>query len=127
MRRCASGVERDAKRRGSPFGLQCSAAPSDSHGGTGWSRRKTRFAGVSDLSDAAIDPDSGLGKSAHYHPRRRNAGQKLMLRARKNETGATTIEFAFGGVSLLILVVSLVQMSLAMWSYHTLAYAVREG
>jgi len=50
-----------------------------------------------------------------------------MLRARKNETGATTIEFAFGGVSLLILVVSLVQMSLAMWSYHTLAYAVREG
>ena len=30
-----------------------------------------------------------------------------MLRARKNETGATTIEFAFGGVSLLILVVSL--------------------
>ena len=50
-----------------------------------------------------------------------------MLRARKKETGSTTIEFALGGVSLLILVVSLVQMSLAMWSYHTLAYAVREG
>lgn len=50
-----------------------------------------------------------------------------MRRLKRSEEGVSTVEFALVGVALLLLIVSLVQISLAMWNYHTLAYAVREG
>jgi len=47
--------------------------------------------------------------------------------ARPNEKGGTLIEFTLVGVPLVLLLISLIEICLAMWSYHTLAYAVREG
>lgn len=37
------------------------------------------------------------------------------------------IEFTLVGIPLLLIFISLIEICLAMWSYHTLAYAVREG
>jgi Flp pilus assembly protein TadG len=50
-----------------------------------------------------------------------------MQRARQKEKGSTLIEFTLVGIPLLLIFISLIEMSIAMWSYHTLAYAVREG
>lgn len=43
------------------------------------------------------------------------------------EKGGSLVEFAFAGIPLLLIIVAIMKISLAMWSYHTLAYAVREG
>jgi Flp pilus assembly protein TadG len=50
-----------------------------------------------------------------------------MTQAANRERGSTLIEFTLAGIPILLIIMSIVQMSLAMWSYHTLAYAVREG
>jgi Flp pilus assembly protein TadG len=50
-----------------------------------------------------------------------------MRGADRKEKGSTLIEFTLVGIPLLLIFISLIEMSLAMWSYHTLAYAVREG
>jgi Flp pilus assembly protein TadG len=51
----------------------------------------------------------------------------LIRRAHRSEKGISILEFALVGIAVMLLMVSLVQMSLAMWNYHTLAYAVREA
>jgi Flp pilus assembly protein TadG len=48
-------------------------------------------------------------------------------RARGNENGNTLVEFTLVGIPLLLIFISLIEICIAMWSYHTLAYAVREG
>ena len=50
-----------------------------------------------------------------------------MRARRKSEAGKSFIEFALVGIPLVLLMVSLVEMCLAMWTYDTLAFAVREG
>ena len=42
----------------------------------------------------------------------------------RNRKGAVTIEFALVGVPLIFAIVSIVQMSQAMWTYFTQAYAI---
>jgi hypothetical protein len=37
------------------------------------------------------------------------------------------IEFVFAGIPLILIMVSIVEMALTMWTYETLAFAVREG
>src|SRR5436190_20757503 len=44
-----------------------------------------------------------------------------------NQRGSTLIEFTLAGIPLLFLVIFTIQLSLAMWNYHTLAYAVNQG
>jgi len=48
-------------------------------------------------------------------------------RARKEERGTSTIEFALAGIPLILIMVSIIEMALTMWTYETLAFAVREG
>jgi len=50
-----------------------------------------------------------------------------MRRAGRNEKGSALIEFTLVGIPLLLIFISLIEICIAMWSYHTLAYAVREG
>jgi Flp pilus assembly protein TadG len=37
------------------------------------------------------------------------------------------VEFALAGIPVIFVLFSTVQLGMAMWSYHTLAYAVRQG
>ncbi|MFL6352683.1 MAG: TadE/TadG family type IV pilus assembly protein [Bryobacteraceae bacterium] len=48
-------------------------------------------------------------------------------RTRRNEKGNALIEFTLVGIPLVLIFISLIEICIAMWSYHTLAYAVREG
>ncbi len=50
-----------------------------------------------------------------------------MRKTGRNEKGSTLIEFTLVGISLIFMFISLIEMCMTMWSYHTLAYAVREG
>lgn len=50
-----------------------------------------------------------------------------MKHSNHRERGSTFIEFIFAGVPLLLLMISIAQTSLAMWSYVTVAHAVRDG
>jgi len=49
-----------------------------------------------------------------------------MRRSKKQEAGATLIEFVLAGIPAVFLLVSIFQMSLAMWNYHTVASAARD-
>lgn len=51
----------------------------------------------------------------------------MIRRARRGERGSALIEFTLVGIPLVLLVITIIEMCLAMWSYHTLAFAVREG
>lgn len=48
-------------------------------------------------------------------------------RGRRREQGTAVLEFALAGIPLLLMIISIFELCLAMWSYHTLAFAVREG
>lgn len=50
-----------------------------------------------------------------------------MTRAKQREKGGVLIEFTFVGIPLMLAFMSLIEICIAMWSYHTLAYAVRKG
>lgn len=50
-----------------------------------------------------------------------------MASSRPGERGSAIIEFAFAGVTVIILLLVIFEMCLAMWSYHTLALAVKTG
>ena len=41
--------------------------------------------------------------------------------------GSTLLEFTFVGIPLIFVLISTVEMARGMWTYHTLAYAVKEG
>jgi Flp pilus assembly protein TadG len=45
---------------------------------------------------------------------------------RRQQKGSGIVEFAIAGVAGVTLITSIVQLGLAMWNYHTLAYAVHE-
>jgi Flp pilus assembly protein TadG len=51
----------------------------------------------------------------------------MARRTRRNEKGNTLVEFTLVGIPLVLIFISLIEICIAMWSYHTLAYAVREG
>ena len=41
--------------------------------------------------------------------------------------GSATIEFTLVGIPLLFILISIFEMARGMWTYHTLAYAMKEG
>ncbi len=46
---------------------------------------------------------------------------------RKHQKGSAILEFSLAGVPLLFIWISVIQMSIAMWSFHTLQYACKSG
>lgn len=50
-----------------------------------------------------------------------------MRAQRRREQGFSLIEFTLAGIPLMLLLISIIEMSLAMWNYHTLQFAVCEG
>lgn len=50
-----------------------------------------------------------------------------MKPARRRQRGASALEFALVGIPVIFFLISLFETARGMWTYHTLAYAVREG
>jgi Flp pilus assembly protein TadG len=51
---------------------------------------------------------------------------KRTISRRQHRRGSAIVEFAIAGIAGATLILSIVQLGLAMWNYHTLAYAVHE-
>lgn len=51
----------------------------------------------------------------------------MMTRRRRNRKGSTILEFVLVGIPMIFIFISIVEVARGMWTYHTLAYAVREG
>jgi Flp pilus assembly protein TadG len=49
------------------------------------------------------------------------------MMARRRQRGGAMIEFALTGIPLLFIMISIIQMAIGMWHYHTLQYAVKEA
>jgi Flp pilus assembly protein TadG len=49
------------------------------------------------------------------------------MRRRKSQRGSILIEFSLAGVATVTMLIATVQMSIGLWHYHTLAYAVHEA
>src|ERR1041385_4640042 len=49
------------------------------------------------------------------------------MRKNKRERGSNIVEFTLAGIQVIFLIYSTLQLSIGMWNYHTLAYAVNEG
>jgi len=49
------------------------------------------------------------------------------MRNHKRERGNSIVEFTLAGIPVIFLIYSTIQLSTAMWNYHTLAHAVNEG
>jgi hypothetical protein len=49
------------------------------------------------------------------------------MRHKLNRRGSALIEFTLVGIPLMFLLISVFEISRAMWLYHTLAYSVKEG
>jgi Flp pilus assembly protein TadG len=45
----------------------------------------------------------------------------------KNRKGVSIVEFSLAGIPALFVIISTIEMSLAMWQYHTLGYAMKEA
>jgi Flp pilus assembly protein TadG len=50
-----------------------------------------------------------------------------MMTQGRRQKGSTVMEFALIGIPMIIMLICLFEISRGMWTYHTLAYAVREG
>jgi hypothetical protein len=48
-------------------------------------------------------------------------------RRRRKEGGSAMVEFTMTGVPLLFIWISIVQMAMGMWNYHTLQYAIKQA
>jgi Flp pilus assembly protein TadG len=51
----------------------------------------------------------------------------ITMRTKNRERGSAITEFTLAGIPFLFLMIFTVQLALAMWNYHTLAYAVNQG
>src|SRR5262249_5487382 len=89
----------------------------------GW---ESGCAGFRDLYHSQHDPDSGAsGQAVHHYPDRHNEGD-LVMKKHSKRRGVAMVEFALAGIASATLLISTVQLSIAMWNYHTLAYATHE-
>ncbi len=50
-----------------------------------------------------------------------------MIRRNRRQSGSALIEFTLVGIPLMFVLISTFEMARGMWTYHTLAYAVREA
>jgi Flp pilus assembly protein TadG len=46
---------------------------------------------------------------------------------KRRQRGSAMIEFTLVGIPMIFVLISVFEISRAMWNYHTLAYAIREG
>jgi Flp pilus assembly protein TadG len=53
----------------------------------------------------------------------------MIANSRRNRTrrGSSILEFVLVGIPIIFVLISLFEISRGMWTYHTMAYAVREG
>ncbi len=49
------------------------------------------------------------------------------MQIRRRQKGSVIVEFSLAGIASLMMVILTLQLSIAMWNYHTLANAVRMG
>lgn len=49
------------------------------------------------------------------------------MNRRKRQSGSTIVEFTLTGIPMIFAWISLVQMCIGMWNYHTLQYALKMG
>src|SRR5579864_6313961 len=50
-----------------------------------------------------------------------------MKNRKRRQRGSAMIEFTLVGIPMIFMLVSVFEISRGMWTYHTLAYAVKEG
>ncbi len=50
-----------------------------------------------------------------------------MCTRKQRQRGSAMIEFTLVGIPMIFLLISIFEVSRAMWNYHTLAFAIREG
>ena len=50
-----------------------------------------------------------------------------MARSASNQRGSSILEFTLVGIAMIFIIISFFEMARGMWTYQTLAYAVREG
>src|SRR5258708_4157233 len=50
-----------------------------------------------------------------------------MRQRQKRQKGSAMLEFTLVGIPMIFILISIFEISRAMWNYHTLAYAMREG
>src|SRR6266705_3011910 len=48
-------------------------------------------------------------------------------RRKRTRRGSSILEFVLVGIPIIFVLISLFEISRGMWTYHTMAYAVREG
>ena len=51
----------------------------------------------------------------------------MMRRGPRERGGSTLIEFTLVGIPMIFVLISTFEMARGMWTYHTIAYAVKEG
>lgn len=51
----------------------------------------------------------------------------MMRRNRKERGGSTLIEFTLVGIPMIFVLISTFEIARGMWTYHTMAYTVKEG
>src|SRR5260370_17206566 len=51
----------------------------------------------------------------------------MMDKTRRKRKGNAMLEFVLVGIPVIFVLISLFEISRGMWTYHTMAYAVREG
>lgn len=51
----------------------------------------------------------------------------MMQRANRERGGSTLIEFVLVGIPMIFILISTFELARGMWTYHTVAYAVKEG
>src|SRR5215472_1678065 len=48
------------------------------------------------------------------------------MKRQKRQKGSAMVEFVFAGTTLIFTLISVVQMAIGMWNYHTLQYALKQ-
>lgn len=51
----------------------------------------------------------------------------MMTRGHRERGGSTLIEFTLVGIPMIFILISTFELARGMWTYHTVAYAVKEG
>ena len=51
----------------------------------------------------------------------------MIAKSRRKRRGCAMVEFVLAGIPVIFILISIFELSRGMWTYHTMAYAVREG
>ena len=51
----------------------------------------------------------------------------MIAKSRRKRRGSAMVEFVLAGIPVIFILISIFELSRGMWTYHTMAYAVREG